>query len=254
MQPFFHLVAPTDLDALLAQPPPVGFASSGCSKLRCIQCGWAKLCRNVSTADLREWQHAIHRSSSKWQPASTRRGAATCAIVHGWPSEATHSTNHSRAIDAADLVLRVGSTPVQGVGGTGGTRTSMRVRSWEEPGLIHRAEEGVVVWCPPKRWITTCWKHVLDVPVVRLSPALGSTSLLHAVETLARWLCHTSTTYALATHATSQLLPRHAKSDNEMCLGEIGSAAVADLGGDQVGHSKRARQLKRDWRATGEEQ
>lgn len=173
---FFHQLNLSSLEALLVLPLPSGFAGNAqCGRARCDACAWPHQCRNVSLRDLLAWQAAAANI------LSTSRDSSCALVIASRPT----TTGEGAAIDAHDLVIRLGRDPVVGRENDVGSRTSYRLRF--ETGASVRgaavdadisAAGQIVVGCKRERWHDDwdCWKRAATDGLPRLAPALMRSS------------------------------------------------------------------------------
>jgi hypothetical protein len=137
----------------------------------------------MDAAELLQMQQAIHRHL-KYPWLTERRESSTCAVVGS--SGSLIGRSYGREIDRADVVLRVNQAPAtrqfqQDVG----TRTTVRVwgfipMPWHNvtvwDGKAHPPwqgtdEEQLLLYCPPVRWVSICWKEAMAHPLPRFAPS-----------------------------------------------------------------------------------
>lgn len=158
---------------------------SALPRFRKLRCGAGNAGSSSSTADcLRSWQAAIREA----YPATLRGGAlwGRCNVVGGSGSVLRSKRGH--LIDDADAVWRVNDAPVEGFEAWVGSRTTFRVwggvpmpwrrtPAWSQ-GRLHGqalrdgANETLLLFCQPTKWLGQCYNTIPAQPHPRLSPLL----------------------------------------------------------------------------------
>ena len=172
MQTFFHLDNTKALLHKVFDSPDCRASASGDT---CSGCPFSRgPCFNMTESVVASWQRTI-ASRAPTLP----QHAGTCAIVEAARDAATDAPEDTKAIEAADIVIRINNDVVRGFESRVGSRTTYRVVRYLE-GVVPYSEPGdnatTILYCVPTvapiapKGLDPCWTSLVRWPLLRISP------------------------------------------------------------------------------------